>query len=240
MFPKLYLPIKFSKLSRVTVTSLCLSLHHTTKKNDGEGRKLLLSSSRNCVAKLWWLVSFTLRPLWMEGWMVSRAGLNVVAKRKVLHPAKNRTPVVRPVILHKSILAHSNQIAVLIPWFQRACYMPYQFPFYLILLLLGPSSFLTIKKRVCITRDIAKSVQTSEESLCSIRPMWNQGHQGNVTSWLANRNTAAVEIHYSLSESYTHIAGRPWPLFEIFSSSLLFSNMGTVKGYLWRHLQWLQ
>lgn len=166
--------------------------------------------------------------------MVSTDGLNA---------AENRTPFIRPTILHETILiailAHSSQTSVSISWFHCACYMPYQFYLHFIPLLGGPSCFLAIKKRACITSIIAKSIRTSEGSLCSIRPMWNQGHQGNVTSRLANREVAA-EIHYSLSESYTHITGRPWPLFEIFSGSLLFPNFGTVKGRLWRHIQWLQ
>jgi hypothetical protein len=54
-----------------------------------------------------WVVSFTSLPLysqrnsprthWIEGWMGSRAGLDVLKERKTLPPAGNRTPAVQPV-----------------------------------------------------------------------------------------------------------------------------------------------
>jgi hypothetical protein len=50
--------------------------------------------------------------------MVSTVGLNAAAKRKVIDPAENRTPAIRPVVLHEiiliAILAHSSQTSVLI------------------------------------------------------------------------------------------------------------------------------
>jgi hypothetical protein len=56
------------------------------------------------------VVSFTLRPLHprekapdtcsIGDWVDARAGLDVVAKRRILASARNRTPIFQPVVIH--------------------------------------------------------------------------------------------------------------------------------------------